>query len=255
VFGAIKVFRDQAARDAVMNGLAAELGIATDQGWEIALEWTDKNKNVLNEPRQTQVDVKAQAQKSLIIMECKFTEQDGGSCSQVKPLQKGKYKGICQCDGSYRVQTNPVNGKEECCALTAKGIRYWDLIPEIFEFDSNKEYPECPFKGGWFQWMRNLVLCRGLAGNSLQPKVAVVYVDSPSMPFKQKMESGEWAKFLGTLKKKDFLSTLSYQRVLELGAEALRSFPAERQTWENLKLHFQQKIDLVQKKMAAAIQH
>ena len=102
--------------------------------------------------------------------------------------------------------------------------------------------------------MRNLVLCRGLAGNSLQPKVAVVYVDSPSMPFKQKMESGEWAKFLGTLKKKDLLGTLSYQRVLKLGAEALRSFPTEWQTWEELNLHVQHKIDLVEKKMAAAIQ-
>jgi hypothetical protein len=229
VFGTIKTSFNQAVRDAVMNGLAAELGMAPDQGWEIALEWMDED-NSLKEPRRTQVDVKAQAQKSLIIMECKFTEQDGGSCSQVKPLQKGKYKGICQCDGSYRVQTNPVNGKEECCALTAKGIRYWDVIPEIFEFDSRHEYEICPFRGGWFQWMRNLVLCSELTGNSLQPKVAIVYVDSPSMPFKKKMENGEWAEFMGTLKKNDLLSTLSYQRVLELGAEALRSFPAERQT-------------------------
>jgi hypothetical protein len=43
------------------------------------------------------------------------------------------------------------------------------------------------------------------------------------MPFKQKMESGEWAKFLGTLKKKDLLGTISYQRILELSAEALRA--------------------------------
>ncbi len=67
-----------------------------------------------------------------------------------------------QCDGSYRVQTNPVNGKPENCALTAKEIRYWDRIPEIFKFDRHKECRECPFRGGWFQWMRNLV--RGLFG-------------------------------------------------------------------------------------------
>ena len=253
VFGTVKSSFNQAARDAVMNALAAELGMKPDQGWEIGLEWIDCN-NCLREPRQTQVDVKAQARNSLILMECKFSEQDGGSCSQVKPLQKGKYKGICQCNGSYRVQTNPVGGQKAKCALTAKEIRYWDLIPQIFEFDSRQQYEKCPFRGGWFQWMRNLVLCRELAGNSLQPKVAVVYVDSPSMPFKQKMESGDWAKFLGTIKKKDLLSTLSYQRILELGAEALRSFPTERQTWEELNLHVQHKIDLVEMKMAAAIQ-
>jgi hypothetical protein len=246
VFGTIKAFSNQAARDAVMNALAAELGIEPDQGWKIDLEWIDKKKNILKELRQTQVDVKAQGQRTLILMECKFTEQDGGSCSQVKPLQKGKYKGICQCDGSYRVRVNPVNGKAEYCALTAKGIRYWDLIPNIFELDSRQEYEECPFRGGWFQWMRNLVLCRELAGNGLQPKVAVVYVDSPSMPFKQKMESGEWAEFLETLKKKDLLGTLSYQRVLELGAEALNTFEAERQTWEELKRHVQGKIARVE---------
>lgn len=48
------------------------------------------------------------------------------------------------------------------------------------------------------------------------------------------MESGDCAKFLGTLKEKALLSTLSYERVLELGLESLKSFENERQ-WEALK--------------------
>jgi len=245
VFGTLKALQNQLARDAVMNALVVELGMESDHDWAIDLEWMD-NRNRLNEPRRTQVDVKAQGQKNLILMECKFTEQDGGTCSQVKPFRKGVGKGKRQCDGAYRVQINSVNGQMGSCALTVKGIRYWDLIPEVFNFDRHQEYEECPFKGGWFQWMRNLVLCQELARQGLQPKVAIVYVDSPSMPFKRKMVGGELDKFLWTLKNKALLNTLSYQRILELGAEALSTFETERRVWEALGLHVHNKIKLVE---------
>ena len=242
VFGTIMAFEKAEARDAVMNAIAAELGMEPDRDWEIELEWMDE-ENHLNEPRQTQIDVAAQSSKNLILMECKFTEQDGGSCSQVKPLPKGEFKGIRQCNGSYKEQANPVDGSKARCALTAKGIRYWDAIPEIFDFDSGTDYAECPFKGGWFQWMRNLALCHELAkACNRHGKAIVVYVDSSHMPFKQKMASGDWAEFLKALKKKTLLSTLSYQRVLELGAEALKPFVDERQAWEGLKKHVQDKV-------------
>jgi hypothetical protein len=246
VFGTLRAFENQAARNAVMNAIAERLGLEPDHGWKIDLEWMD-DKNGLKEPRRTQVDVRAQGQKNLILMECKFTEQDGGSCSQVNPLQKGEHKGKRQCTGAYRLQTNPVNGREARCALTAKGIRYWDLIPEIFNFDSRQEYDKCPFKGGWFQWMRNLALCAELArANPLRPKVVVVYVDSAHMPFKRKIDSGEWEGFVGALKTKKILSILSYGQVLELGEIALEPFDAERLIWKDLKKHVEDKVSRVE---------
>jgi hypothetical protein len=48
--------------------------------------------------------------------------------------------------------------------LTAKGIRYWDVIPRVFDYDADASYIECPFAGPWFQWMRNLTLCHEAAG-------------------------------------------------------------------------------------------
>jgi len=246
VFGTLKAFENPLARDAVMNTLASELGMESDHGWEIKLEWKD-DRNHLNEARRTQVDVRAKGQKNLILMECKFTEQDGGSCSQVNPLHKGKHKGQRQCNGAYKRQINPVNERESECALTAKGIRYWELIPEIFIFDRRQEHDECPFNGGWFQWMRNLVLCAEIAKtNNLQPKVLVVYVDSPLMPFRQKIDGGDWISFLNVLKKRTLLSTLSYRQVLELGIIALEPHDTERDIWEDLRKHVQSKVTSVE---------
>jgi hypothetical protein len=255
VFGTLKAFKNRAACDSVMNAIAAEMGIERDYNWMIDLGWMDK-ENSLKEPHRTQVDVKAQGQKNVFIMECKFTEPDAGSCSQVKSLSNGKHKGKRQCNGAYRQQINPANGRQAKCALTAKGIRYWELIPEIFNFDNHQEYDECPFKGGWFQWMRNLVLCSELARlNNLHGKTFVVYVDSPRMPFRKIMDSGEWEKFLGTLKKKSLLGTISYGQILEFGQEALKPFKNEQKVWGTLRNHVLSKIMRVESGINLPIRH
>lgn len=242
VFGTLKAFNNQEARDAALNAVAVAVGMDQDHHWSIDLEWEDE-QNHLCEDRRTQVDVKAQADKSLLMVECKFTEPDGGSCSQPKPISKGEHKGQQQCNGAYTQQRNPVNEKEGRCALAGKGIRYWELIPDFFNYDNAKDYEQCPFKGGWYQWMRNLVLSGEIAkAHNLRPKVVVVYVDSPSIPFKQKLEDGKWAEFLCSLKNETVINTLSYQQVLELGVKALRPFHAELEIWEALKRHVETKI-------------
>ena len=53
----------------------------------------------------------------------------------------------------------------------------------------------------------------------------------------------DWEK---TLKNKALLNTLSYQRILELGAEALSTFETERRVWEALGSHVHNKIKLVE---------
>ena len=93
VFGTLRAFTNQAARDAVMNSIAMPLGLAQNDTWHLDLEWEDE-RNLLKEKRPTQVDVKAQTKDHLLMLECKFTEPDGGPCSQTSKLN-----GRVQCGG------------------------------------------------------------------------------------------------------------------------------------------------------------
>jgi len=48
------------------------------------------------------------------------------------PPSVGAQAGVRQCNGNYEMQTNPVNEEKARCALTGKGIRYWELIPGVY---------------------------------------------------------------------------------------------------------------------------
>jgi hypothetical protein len=185
--------------DVVMDEFAKQKGLPIGGKWEIELEWTD-DSNLLNERRKSQIDAIARNNRTLIFFECKFTETNAGTCSQPKPLQKGPDKGFRQCSGDYKLQTNPVSGKVAQCALTAKGIRYWESIPKVFKFRSDMEYRPCPFSGSWFQWMRNLVLCYECAtSQDLTPAFFVIYAASKSLPMSKKINSDEWNKLTGNI--------------------------------------------------------
>jgi hypothetical protein len=160
VFGTLKNLPN---RVAVLDRLAGELGLPAGGPWDVHLEWHDP-ENHLREKQPTWVDAVARSPRALILFEGKFTEGDGGSCSQTQPLRTGRRKGLRQCTGGYMWQVNPANGREARCALTAKGLRYWDVIPRVFDYDAGQSYFECPFAGPWFQWMRNLTLCHEAAG-------------------------------------------------------------------------------------------
>ena len=161
LFGTIRML-SQFDRDRVLGELAAELGLPAAGPWDIQLEWIDPRK-YLREPRQTQIDARASSSGAVILFECKFTEASGG-CSQPGKVARGRHRGLMQCNGSYSAQLNPVNGISSPCALTGKGIRYWDVIPDVFNLNATETYVPCPFRGPWYQWMRNLVLHRKFEG-------------------------------------------------------------------------------------------
>lgn len=158
VFGTIKVSKE---RDRILSAMARQCSVPDAGPWTLELEWTDPN-NLLREPRPTQVDAIAFGRAALLVIECKFTE-GGGGCSQHKPIKKGANRGIRQCNGDYAPQTNVVNEITAHCALTGKGLRYWESIPGIFGLDAAKEYRPCPFRDEAYQWMRNVVLADTLA--------------------------------------------------------------------------------------------
>ncbi len=208
------------SRDAILNAWRAELSLSVKGPWKIELEFP-LPRDLLGESRPTQVDALARGDGGLILFECKFTEPDGGGCSQPIPLAEGAHKGIRQCDGNYVDQLNPVSGLRSRCALTGKGIRYWDLVPEVLDIDSASEHRPCPFAGGWYQWMRNLVAARALTHKCGVPAAfVVVYADGP-FPMARKVRTEEWAALIRLTEGRAVLfRAVSYQHLHSVAAAA-----------------------------------
>lgn len=197
-------------------------------------------KDLLGEPRPTQVDAVARCDSDRVLFECKFTEPDGGGCTQPIAIKRGKHAGLKQCDGNYSDQVNPVTGVRSRCALTGKGISYWELIQDVLDIDPESDYRPCPFVGGWYQWMRNLVAARALAIRAGKTAMFVLlYVEGP-FPMAKKIVSNEWAQFVRLVAGHAVaLRTTSYQRLNSLAADATmghdRLILGELATWMERK--------------------
>lgn len=202
--------------------LSTRLNLPEFGPWQVELEWEDPG-NRLRERRKSQVDAVATGPCATILFECKFGEIDGGACSRTIPRQVGAQAGVRQCNGNYEMQTNPVNEEKARCALTGKGIRYWELIPGVFQLDSTADYIPCPFDGPSYQWMRNLVLAEEIRrSEARQTSFVIVYADHPNLPFPNKLVSPEWAEFIHALRTDTVqLHTISYQELLRIAVDAV----------------------------------
>ncbi len=176
-------------------------------GWELSLraEWmvsleVNMPKGLLGERRPTQADVLIENETSVVFLECKFTESGGGPCSQPNPRSSGKNKGIRQCDGNYRMQTNPISGKEARCALSGKGIRYWKYIPQYFDWANDKDHDPCPFAGPAYQYMRNALAAACWARRHKLRRAAfgLIYVAGEQFPMSREVAvpDSEWNEFV-----------------------------------------------------------
>lgn len=204
----------------ILDSLMSKLGGTPGEDWKVLLERLVPY-TVLGESRSTQIDVSLECNASLVFIECKFTEPDGGGCSQPAPLTKGANRGIRQCTGDYASQVNPVNGIGARCALTGKGIRYWTDVPKVLSIENDIDHFPCPFTGGWYQWMRNLVACRATAEAARKkPAFAVVYADGP-FPMASKVKSREWQEFVALADGKEVpINAVSYQELLQTSVAA-----------------------------------
>ena len=235
VFGTIKTSADC---DAILDALATNLGVPAGRPWDITLEWRAR-PSLLNEPRPTQVDVYAENPHSVIMFECKFTEQDGGVCSQTV-----RRNGATPCNGNYAQQARRVIDLTSRCALSEKDIQYWDIIPKVFHLDAHIDYHPCPFAGPAYQWMRTLVVAYKVARQkNKQPAVVIVYADCPGLPMTQKVRSKEWAQFARTVKQDQVpLHVRSYQEILMLAQETIRHGSGEQTVWKELEEWVNKKI-------------
>lgn len=181
-------------------------------------------RELLGEPRPTQVDVLLDGRRSVTLLECKFTEPDGGSCSQTQKRVNRRLPeapAVAQCNGRYEEQVNPLTGQSARCVLTAKGVRYWDFIPKVLDIRADVDHtPKCPFAGGSYQWMRNLVGAYALGVTSHRAGAfAIVYADG-AFPMAKKLRTKEWATFVAQLTGAVPLRSASYQELVTRAREA-----------------------------------
>jgi hypothetical protein len=238
VFGTIKTSSN---RDVILDALATTLGVPTGGPWTISLEWVAR-PTLLNEPRPTQVAVYVESPWSVMLIECKFTEQDGGACSQTV-----KRNNSMPCNGNYVQQINHGNDMASRCALSGEGIQYWDIIPKVFHLDAQTDYQPCPFAGPAYQWMRNLVVAYKVARQkNKQPAVVIVYAESPGLPMAQKVRSKEWTQFARTVKQDQVpLHVRSYQEILTLAQETTRQGSGDQTVWKELDEWVNKKISKI----------
>lgn len=224
----------QEERDVILDALAHALRLSRSGQWRVELEWTDPC-NHMKEKMLTQVDAIARSPSSLLFFECKFTEL-GGCCSQTRRLPKGAHQGAVQCNGSYTIQTNPVNGEEARCALSGKGIRYWRVIPEVFRYSADTDYEPCPFAGSRFQWMRNLTVCWEVArAKGLSPAFVILYADSTNLPFSAELQSPGWSQFTSALRGEAIaFHVMPYRSFVALARSAVSSAGGNTTLWDDL---------------------
>ena len=205
----------------VVDGLVTRWGLPASGPWQFCLERTIP-RETLNESRPTQVDASIESDTGLIFLECKFTESGGGGCSQVKRLGgRSPNRGTVQCTGNYELQVNPVNGKRCRCALTAKGVGYWSVVPRVLSLANDVDHRPCPFNGGWYQWMRNLVACsRTCSISQKRGMFIVLYAHGPfHMP--KMIGSERWSRFESLAAGNEIpLLTVSYQNLLAAATAA-----------------------------------
>jgi hypothetical protein len=227
-----------------LNAWAHHWGLPQSAIWRITIE-EPLDRALLGEPRPTQLDALVENDDILITFECKFTERQGGSCSQTAPIKKPSvHAGHVQCTGSYVMQTNPVNGREARCALVPKGVKYWEYVPRVLSIESDVDRRPCPFKGGWFQWMRNMVAAAALADSRRKRGATVLIHAGANLPMEAYFKSVDWEAFTALPKAAAIpLLVATYDELLKIGATA--AIPKDAETLNHLRGWIQRKIDQV----------
>jgi hypothetical protein len=150
------------------------------------------------------------------------------------------------CNGNYAASIHsppsfpPVvsgNPSSLRCALSGKGIQYWDIIPKVFHLDAEEDHLPCLFAGPAYQWMRNLVVAYKVARQkNKQPAVVIVYAESPGLPMAQKVRSKVWTQFARTVKQDQVpLHVRSYQEILTLAQKTTRHVSGDQTVWGELE--------------------
>jgi hypothetical protein len=87
-----------------------------------------------------------------IAVECKLAEDKFGACSRPDLKVDDPQYLTDFCNESYTVQMN----RAERCALTSKGIWYWEFVPQPTSWSADVDHVPCPLRST-YQIIRNLL--------------------------------------------------------------------------------------------------
>ena len=211
MFAAILVFN----RLDLLGGITAECGcpafFGKQQDWTIDFE---HELHGLNEPRPTSVDVLLNQPSWRVAIECKFIENEFGTCSRPRLHPNKTY----YCDGNFKFQ------KERChrCALTERNILYWDHLPHLFNWPSDRDHVPCPF-ASTYQLARNALAATLTPKGELNPTgghVLIVY-DNRNPAFQPNGKAWtQWQAAVSDCRYQGLLRRLSWQQLLLYLADA-----------------------------------
>jgi hypothetical protein len=143
---------------AALNRLDALAGLLAEDGspafFESAVGYKMKLENKvsnLSERRATSIDALFVGQTKVAV-EVKFAEREFGCCSSpgltaAKPNYERDH-----CDGSYVFQRD----RKGRCSLTERGARYWEFIPDLFDWRRDQDHRPCPLYST-YQLARNVL--------------------------------------------------------------------------------------------------
>ncbi len=165
----------------------------------------------LGEPRPTMLDVSFKGERRVAV-ECKFTEPEFNRCSRptMRPGRDKNYERD-HCDGTYTRQ----RGRRARCSLTEIGVRYWQHLPELFDWPPDRDMSPCPLRGT-YQLARNvLAACvRPEGAVDANGGHALVVYDDRNPAFQAGGEAEQqWVAATGTLRSEHLLRRCSWQRL------------------------------------------
>ena len=132
--------------------------------------------NYLGEPRPTSVDVMFDGVYRVAV-EVKLSEGEVGACSRPRLRPTDSSYESDHCDGTYTRQ----RGRDDRCALTARGIAYWRYIAELFTWPAGMDLRPCPLHAT-YQLVRNILAACVRPNGELDPAAHAVLLYDRAQP-------------------------------------------------------------------------
>lgn len=151
--GLLEDIRDVEGRPIFSNGPVS--------GYKCILEY---KVSYLREPRSTNVDAFLDGEYRVAI-ECKLSEADVGNCSRPGLSANDDNYERGHCDGNYARQ----RGRSERCSLTNIGVKYWQYVPDLFNWAAGEDLVPCPLKDT-YQIVRNVLAACVRGDGKLYPE-------------------------------------------------------------------------------------
>lgn len=173
----------------------------------------ERKINYLGEPRRTSLDGYICGDYRVAI-ECKFTEEEVGTCSRPRLKPKDSNYESDYCDGTYSVQ----RARKERCSLTEIGVLYWQHVPQLFKWKSDSDIrPSCPLNRT-YQLVRN-ILAVGVKPNgtvSLKDGHVLLIYDERNPAFQEGGDGfSAYTEIQAVLKNEQMLRKCSWQRIVK----------------------------------------